>query len=120
MRIESHLVEAVTKMGKINSTIFYGRDGRSSLASSTYDADYISGLIMGSCLGLTHGQKFGVSYMASPPDIIDDPSNDHNESSDGRIHSVIYDQGPGNTWIDTDSRNPFLGMSLEKETLEGE
>ncbi|KAI4371943.1 hypothetical protein MLD38_010235 [Melastoma candidum] len=112
MRIESPSMEAGTEMGKTNVTKFYGRDGRSSLASSTYSADHVSGLIKGSCPGLTHGQKFGISYIASTsPDIIYDHSNDHNEYSDGRIHSVIYNQGPDNTWIETEMKGNDIPVS---------
>ncbi|KAI8561202.1 hypothetical protein RHMOL_Rhmol04G0319700 [Rhododendron molle] len=62
------------------------------LDSSSQKSTSVSGLIKGVCPGLTHGQKFGISYVASPTD--NDASSNESKTAVVQNHPVVVVASP--------------------------
>ncbi|KAI9070487.1 hypothetical protein K1719_047551 [Acacia pycnantha] len=61
---------------------------------NTFESTSISGLIKGFCPGLTHGQKYGISYV-DPPDLPrDDQTVQRKEPTVAQSHAVLVIPSP--------------------------
>ncbi|KAK6138903.1 hypothetical protein DH2020_027364 [Rehmannia glutinosa] len=59
---------------KNHSDSFSDTDANNLFSSSSFQKSPASGLIKGLCPGLTHGQRYGISYIASDDNIVDSAS----------------------------------------------
>ncbi|KAG5554569.1 hypothetical protein RHGRI_012209 [Rhododendron griersonianum] len=91
------------------------------LDSSSQKSTSVSGLIKGVCPGLTHGQKFGISYVASPTD--NDASSNESETAVVQNHPVVVVASPAPQYQkevqndrDTNDKEPSEAGSRESPT----
>ncbi|GMI71994.1 mannosidase 4 [Hibiscus trionum] len=85
------------------------------LDSSSFDSSPVSGLIKGLCPGLTHAQKYGISYIAS----VDKPSEDDSaKQKDTVVQShaiVVVSDQIANQSLSGDSNTDNVKESSERE-----
>ncbi|KAL4285021.1 hypothetical protein GQ457_16G029450 [Hibiscus cannabinus] len=88
----------------------------SPLDSSSFESSPVSGLIKGLCPGLTHAQKYGISYLAS----VDKPSEDDSaKQKDTVVQShaiVVVSNQSANQSLSGNSNNDNVKESSERET----
>ncbi|XP_022739361.1 alpha-mannosidase I MNS4 [Durio zibethinus] len=86
------------------------------LDSSYLEASPVSGLIKGLCPGLTHGQKYGISYLAS----VDTPHEDNSaKQTDTPVqsHALVVVSGQStNQSLSGDSNNDNVEESTDRES----
>ncbi|KAF8401793.1 hypothetical protein HHK36_012739 [Tetracentron sinense] len=61
---------------------------------TSHESFSISGLIKGLCPGLTHGQKFGISYLAATDTAHEDETTNQQETTVVQSHSVVVVSNP--------------------------
>ncbi|GFY85009.1 glycosyl hydrolase family 47 protein [Actinidia rufa] len=88
MRQKSYTSDISMDSQETNGTRLYKGSVSTSFASDSSSQKFTSasGLIKGVCPGLTHGQKFGISYVASPTH--EDGSSDERETTMVQNHPV--------------------------------
>ncbi|KAK6914023.1 Glycoside hydrolase family 47 [Dillenia turbinata] len=115
---ESRKLGIPTDSQETNSSQFYqGWRKTSSPSHSTYHKSIsTSG---GVCPGLTHGQKFGLSYLATTNTMHDDDPATQKEASVSQSHSVVVISKPNAESLSLDDKN-VTGQAQEsiQEALE--
>ncbi|KAG6727127.1 hypothetical protein I3842_02G115500 [Carya illinoinensis] len=77
---DSHASEIATDLLEANGSRFHEGQAHTGLPLySTFESTPTAGLIKGFCPGLSHGQKFGISYITSV-----DMAYQHEHASDGK------------------------------------
>ncbi|KAE8698269.1 putative alpha-mannosidase I MNS4 [Hibiscus syriacus] len=86
------------------------------LDSSSFESSPVSGLIKGLCTGLTHAQKYGISYPAS----VDAPSEDDSAKQNDNVaqgHAVVvFSDQIANQSLSGDSNDDNVKESSEMES----
>ncbi|KAI5649349.1 hypothetical protein M9H77_35354 [Catharanthus roseus] len=92
LRVETRVSDSANDPGDTNGS--YSMPAFVYMPHSNFRASTsVSGLIKGFCPGLTHGQRFGISYVDSEPDPQEESSTER-ETSEFQSHSVILISNP--------------------------
>lgn len=83
--------------------------------STSQKSTFASGLIKGVCPGLSHGQKFGISYLASPT--FEDESSNERETTTVQNHPVVVVASPPPEYSPADVQNDH--DNAEESSKEG-
>lgn len=88
LRMQTHFSDRTNDPGETNGS--YTIPAASvSRASSNFHTSTVSGLIKGFCPGLTHGQKFGISYSTSTESIPEEKASTLRETAAAQTNSLI-------------------------------
>ncbi|XP_004289466.1 PREDICTED: probable alpha-mannosidase I MNS4 [Fragaria vesca subsp. vesca] len=83
----------------------YGRVGTALPSNSRYsDSTPVSGFIKGICPGLTHGQKFGISYISPGHRAHEDDSRNQGEQTNGESHSIVILQSQNSDYSPSENK----------------
>ncbi|GAB4843287.1 Alpha-mannosidase I mns4 [Ancistrocladus abbreviatus] len=118
-RQESHFSEITKESPEINGSRIYQGWGPSRLLPSNKRTSN-SGLIKGFCPGLTHGQKFGISYFNSMDMPRMDESANHRETGSPQSHPVMIASGTSSVSSVSDNGNKESPHDPSMENLEME
>lgn len=107
-----------------NSRFQTGLSGNSFFAHSSFQkSTSVSGVIKGLCPGLTHRQKFGISYVASPDSTPVDYSSSQSDRSVAQSHSIVVlsdsiaNNGPKDNQVYPDNdHEPSKGEGSENDS----
>ncbi|GMH19975.1 hypothetical protein Nepgr_021816 [Nepenthes gracilis] len=123
LRQESHAFEASKESQEINGSSLHRYWGSGTVSSSlAFRKTTGSGLIKGFCPGLTHGQKFGISYFNSVdlPQPREDESKNHSETAQPQSHMTVIVSGTSSVYSvsnDDDSVQKRSKNELENHSL---
>ncbi|XP_020410431.1 alpha-mannosidase I MNS4 isoform X2 [Prunus persica] len=105
MQNESSASDVASNPQETNDGSLYGRVRTRFPSGSTFsDSTPISGLIKGVCPGLTHGQKFGISYVASSHRAQEESRN-LRKPTVAESHSLVVVPGQTSEYSPSENKN---------------
>ncbi|KAK9289026.1 hypothetical protein L1049_017497 [Liquidambar formosana] len=91
--------------------------GRTSISSALKESTSVTGMIKGLCPGLTHGQKFGISYLGSTDTSQNDESPSQRENPVVQSSSVVVVSNPNAEPLPSEDKND--NESVQESTERG-
>ncbi|BBG92416.1 Glycosyl hydrolase family 47 protein [Prunus dulcis] len=115
MQNESCASDVASNPQETNDGSLYGRVRTRFPSGSTFsDSTPISGLIKGVCPGLTHGQKFGISYVASSHRAREESRNQRKPTV-AESHSLVVVPGQTSDYSPSENKNYHEKFSESSE-----
>ncbi|XP_034199560.1 alpha-mannosidase I MNS4 isoform X2 [Prunus dulcis] len=115
MQNESCASDVASNPQETNDGSLYGRVRTRFPSGSTFsDSTPISGLIKGVCPGLTHGQKFGISYVASSHRAQEESRNQRKPTV-AESHSLVVVPGQTSDYSPSENKNYHEKFSESSE-----
>ncbi|KAL5542102.1 hypothetical protein UlMin_009812 [Ulmus minor] len=97
MRPDQHISDVASNLQETNDSSLFGSWTQTILPSdaSSSDTNPVSGFMKGFCPGLSHGQKFGISYVTFPDQQENVPTNERERAaSQSPSTAVVQNPSP--------------------------